>query len=302
MTDSKPGSVVAPMDHEAVEFQTALAMELASGVADLPGFPAGTLRVQCLLSEERPDIDEIARAAGLEPALGALLLRMANSAIYNTTARPVQDLRSAIQRVGVHMVRAAILSLALQQLRNADEMRPVRERLHALWRRGVVVGAIARVLAARVRVATADAAMLAGLLHVVGRLFVLTRLARSPRLLDRPGLPEKLLEDWGGRAGATLLRGWAVPEDLCRAVTTHDEPGRAAAAEPVLTDVLAAAVVLADLMPPSRSDYLDQIQLAQVFFHTEALWHRLGLGREQCSDALHIALGDMQQLRAQFGT
>lgn len=301
MTDSNPGPAIAPMDLEAVEFQTALVVELAGGALEFPGFPAGVLRMQRLLNDERPDIDQITQAAGLEPALAALLLRMANSPIYNTIATPVQDLRSAIQRVGVHMVRAAILSLALQQLRNADGMRSVRERLQALWRRGVVVGAIARVLAARVGVVTADTALLSGLLHVVGRLFVLTRLARSPSLLDRPGLPERLLEDGGRRAGTALLDGWALPRDICRAVTTHDEPGRILAGAPELTDVLAAAAILADLMPASRSDYLDQIQLAQVYFQTEALWHRLGMGREQCSDVLHIALGDMQQLRALFG-
>ncbi len=65
--------------------------------------------------------------------------------------------------------------------------------------------------------------------------------------------------------------------------------------------MLSAAHLLADLLPPSRSDYLDQMQLAQVCQLNETLFARTHLTREGCSDAIHSALAEVQQLRALLG-
>lgn len=294
VVDDRPGAARAAFTRE-------LAAEIRGGAVELPGFPHAVLQVQRLLNDERADVEQIAQAVSLEPALAVLVLRMANSAAYSTTARPVRELRVAVQRIGSGMVRAAAIALVVQSLRNADELRVVRELLQGMWRRGVAVGAIGRVLARRLPPGEPDAALLAGLLHVMGRLFVLTRLARQPALLDQQGVPEALLDEWGGRAAGALLHAWDVPQEYTAAVLAHGDPERTLAAVPDLADVLGAAVVLADLLPPSRSDYLDQMQLAQVYLQTEALWRRLGLSRQDCSDVLHSALDDVQQLRVMFG-
>jgi HD-like signal output (HDOD) protein len=258
--------------------------------------------VQRVLDDEQADVDQVAAAVNLEPALAVLILRIANSAAYNRTARQVREMRLAVQRVGNRMVRAATVAQVVQQLRHADELRLVRERLQSLWRRGMAVGAVARVLVARVPAAAPDAALLAGLMHVVPRLFVLTRLVQWPQLLDQPGLPERLMEEWGRRVTPALLKSWEVPEDLRTALLRLGDAERTRAGTADLADVLEGAVVLADLLPPSKSDYLDLMQLSTVYLQTEALWRHLGLSREQCSDAVHTAVEDLQQLRTLFGS
>jgi HD-like signal output (HDOD) protein len=279
-----------------------LTEDLANGRVQLPAFPEVVLRVQRTLADERAGIEQITEAVSAEPTLAMQVMRMANSAAYNTTSQQVRDLRAAVQRIGSSVLRAAALSFAVEQLRNVDHLRGLRERLNALWRRGVVVGAIAKAVAARMRTVPPDTALLAGLLHVVGRLYILSRLHRVPRVMDEPGVVEAVMDQVGNEIGKTLLETWEMPAEFGNALVMHGDPDRDLNGPLVLADILAAAIILADLLPPSRADYLDQIQLASVFAQTEPLWQHLNMTREHCSDVLHAALHDVQHLRAQFGS
>ena len=284
---------------DAALFGESLARDVAAGDIHLPGFPPAMLRVQQVIGDEHADVDDIATAVGMDPALAMLVLRMANSAAFNNASVPAKDLGTAVRRIGTRMVRAATLAMIVQALRSADDLRALRDRLGAVWRRGIVVGSVGKALAARTGVAAPDAALLAGLLHVVGRMYVLTRMAATPHLFDQNGVAEKLIGHWGGPVAAALLLKWEMPAEYCAAIAQFQQQRDAHAAD--LADLLAAADVLADLVPPSQADYLDQMQLAQACALHELLLQRLRLGRADCSDAIHIALDDVRQLRALFG-
>jgi len=252
----------------------------------------------------RTDMHDIAEAIALEPELAMLVLRMANAAAFNPSGVQARDLRMGVQRVGTRMVRAAALALVVQRLRSVEELRLLRDRLGAVWRRGVTVGSLARALARRTRIAPADSGLLAGLLHVVGRLYVLARMHSMPHLFEQDGVPERLLDRWSGTVTGVLLLKWEVPREFCEAIQKSQkdwEDGDTDQGPPDLGDVLMVSELLADLMPPSRADYLDQMQLAQVCLLHEPLLSRLNLDREACSDAIHTALEEVQQLRALFG-
>ena len=280
-----------------------LAGEVARGDIELPGFPPVALRVQTLLNDDNADVHDIAQVASMDPAFVMLVLRIANSVAFNTAGQQVKDLRAAVQRIGTRMVRAAALALVVQSLRSNDELRDMRDRLGGVWRRGINVGSVAKAIAWRTASAEPDSALLTGLLHVIGRLYVLARMRGMPHLLEQEGVPEKLLERWSDPVTDVLLLKWEVPREYYEAVVHFQNRARLAdkATGPVLGDVLTAANLLTDLLPPSRSDYLDQMQLAQVCQMHEPLLDRLKLTREACSDAIHTALDEVQQLRALFG-
>jgi HD-like signal output (HDOD) protein len=291
-------------NRDAATFGDMLARDVAFGDIQLPGFPPVVLHVQRLLADERSDIHDIAEAMSLEPELAMLVLRMANAAAFNHSGIQARDLRMAVQRVGTRMVRAAALAMVVQRLRGAEELRPLRDRLGAVWRRGVTVGSLAKAVAQRTRLAPADSGLLVGLLHVVGRLYVLARMHAMPHLFEQDGVPELLLDRWSGTVSGVLLLKWEVPREFCEAIQkAHGQPETEGdeQEDPGLADVLLVSQLLADLMPPSRADYLDQMQLAQVCLLHEPLLVRLNLDREACSDAIHTALEEIQQLRALFG-
>jgi HD-like signal output (HDOD) protein len=291
-------------NRDAATFGDMLARDVAFGDIDLPGFPPVVLRVQQLLSDEGADMHDIAEAISVDPELAMLVLRMANAAAFNPSGVQARDVGMAVQRIGTRLVRAAVLSMTVQRLRSAEQLRPVRDRLGAVWRRGVTVGSLCKAVAHRTRISPADAGLLLGLLHVVGRLYVLARMHSVPHLFDQDGAPERLLDHWSDTVTGVLLLKWEVPSVFCEAIDTFRrrwDTGDDTPAPPGMGDVLLVCDLLADLMPPSRTDYLDQMQLAQVCLLHEPLLARLSLDRQACSDAIHTALNEVQQLRALFG-
>jgi HD-like signal output (HDOD) protein len=295
-----PAGLTELFEREQAEILQQLREEIAAGHVQFPGYPSAALELQHLLADPDTDPDQLVEAIGGEPTLAMQMLRIANAPMFNPSELPARDLCAGVQRIGTHLVRAAVLGFVVQQLRLSEERGSTRERCNALWRRGVAVAAIARAFALQLRIVDADAALLAGLLHVTGRLHVVLRLSSTPWLLERPGFAEGLMDSCGNALGAALLASWGAPPEFGLAILEHGDPGRNVEGPPGLTDVLAAAALLADLLPPSRTEYLDQIHLANVFAQVEPLWRRLGVTREQCSDALHKALEETQQLRALF--
>ncbi len=60
--------------------------------------------------------------------------------------------------------------------------------------------------------------LVAGLLHVVGRLYVLARMRGMPHLLDQDGVPEKLTDRWADTVTGVMLLKWEVPREFCEAI------------------------------------------------------------------------------------
>ena len=109
-----------PISEDIVKrFRTGILEDLASDRLVLPSLPDVVLRVRREL--ERPDssADGLARAVATDPALGAQLLRVANSAFYFGQA-PVGDLQRAVVRLGNGVVQQVVMMLVVAQLYDVD--------------------------------------------------------------------------------------------------------------------------------------------------------------------------------------
>ena len=134
-----------------------------------------------------------------EPMLVGRVLQMANSAALNPTRRMVTDLKTAVTRVGFTLLRSASLAYALRQVSQAHSVKDIRPHLEALWERSAWTAAVSYVIARKFTRVNRDLAFLGGLMHGVGKLFILTRAAHYPFVLrDRT------------KYGA-ILRKWHAP-------------------------------------------------------------------------------------------
>src|SRR6516164_1590922 len=84
----------------AMEFLSRLAGELSSGTVDLPCFPDVVIKIRKTLDDPNTTTEQTVTVVGTEPRLAARLLQTANSAAFNTTGKPLTDLRTAITRLG----------------------------------------------------------------------------------------------------------------------------------------------------------------------------------------------------------
>ncbi len=132
----------------------------------------------------------------------------------------ITDLKGAVARIGFANVRTASLAYAMQQIRNAPALAPIRQPLNELWEHSVKMAAMAFVAARRWTRVSPDQALLAGLMHGVGKVYILARSAEHPDAVRRcralpadrgpTGMPPSPRRCWrAGISPRTSSRRWA---------------------------------------------------------------------------------------------
>jgi HD-like signal output (HDOD) protein len=246
LTSTPLKSVEEPPTQSSVAFAfiRTLASELSGGKVDLPSFPEIAVRVRRILSDPKSSIDQVVRVVGSEPALAARLLRISNSASLNRSGRAVTDLRTAINRIGYNMVRSASISFAMAQIRKSNKLVGLEHHLQDLWQRSTRVAAFAFVLARTCTRVNPDEAMLTGMMHGIGKLYVLTRATDHPELFADAGMLDDIIDEWHPSIGKAILENWDFSESMSQAVGEQEELGRTEPEQPDLSDVIAIAVLL----------------------------------------------------------
>ncbi len=286
--DGRPGH------WDAFTFVQALAAEASAGRIEIPAFPDVTMRIRRTLADDNCDASQIARVVGAEPALAARLLHMANSAAFNPAGRKVIDLKGAVARLGFANVRTASLVYAMEQLRNAPALEPMRAPLNALWERSVNVAAMAHVAARSWTRISPDLALLAGLMHAMGRLYILTRSANHPGLFVDVAAYHEIVSQWHAPVSRAVLESWDLSAEVVEAVEKFENPDRDPGATPDLTDVLAVATLLASFA--NDPDALEA-QLAET-----PSSRRLGLSRDSVQKVLQESAAELASLHAALGS
>ncbi len=111
--------------------------------------------------------------------MASRLVAMANSAAYHTGGPEVTDVRRAVMRLGINLVRAAAFSIATKQIRTATAMSVFNELSERLWGHSLRTASAAYILSKHHSVGNPDEAMLAGMIHDLGAFYML-----YPRILS----------------------------------------------------------------------------------------------------------------------
>jgi HD-like signal output (HDOD) protein len=232
----------------AFDFVRTLAAELSAGNVDLPSFPEIAVRVRRVLSDPKSSVEQVVRVVGSEPALAARLLRISNSASLNRSGRPVNDLRTAINRIGYNMVRSASMSFSMAQIRKSNKLAGLEHHLNDLWERSTLVAAFAYVLARNCTKVNPDEAMLTGMMHGIGKLYVLTRVVEHPELFASNTLLSQIITEWQASIGKAILENWNFSEAMAQAVGDQSDFGRVLEGPADLTDVIVVSILMASHM------------------------------------------------------
>lgn len=286
-SDSRPES------ERAFEFVQELVASLNGGTIELPSFPAVALRVCQVLNDENATTDRIVRVLGAEPALAARLLRMANSVALNPLGQEVRDLKVAVLRAGLDVLRMAAITFALSQLGRAREYRGLEQELEAFWHRSTLVAATCYATARKINVVRPDEAMLAGLLHGVGRLYILCIARRHPVMSVYPESARQIADLWSAQVGKAILQSWCMPESLTAAIHAQEKLDRDPGLPVDLADVLIVGKILADR--------LEQSAVALPDVRLVGSLDRLRLAPQDLDPILDSSRREIESLRAALG-
>jgi HD-like signal output (HDOD) protein len=274
-------------------FVKALAAELSQGQVELPSVPDIVLKLQKTLSDDNVSNDIVVRVVGSEPMLAGKLMNMANSAALNSSGRKIADLRQAVARVGFNIVRSASLAFVVDQLKKSSEFKSIEGPLDALWKNSVQIAALCHVIARRFSSLNGDTALLAGLMHNVGRIYILTRAAKHPSLTADPLTYNSIVRDWHTNVSKALLENWRVADEIVDAVAGHEDMDREQRGPVTLTDVLSLATMVERNRNGGELDAADD-SLIRVL-------KRLQLQLRDCASVIDESAEEIAALKAALG-
>ncbi len=227
----------------ALTFVERLAQDLADKQLELPAFPDAVIRIQLALQADDNHVADIVRILSSEPALAARLLQLANSAEIRRADGRINDLHKAVARMGYDLVRSIAVSFAMRQLQRNDKYSQAGQaELRAAWTEAIQVAAISYVLAKHYTGLSPDEALLTGLLHVIGRLYIVMRFEDSAHL---PGEHlETVVPAWHAQIAKAIAENWGLSESLAQALELQNEYDAEFSGPVKLAEVLIAAKVI----------------------------------------------------------
>jgi HD-like signal output (HDOD) protein len=239
---------------QMAQFVGELTTELGRDTLVLHGYPEVAMRVQRALNDDNVSAAVIVRLIGSEPVLASRVLSMANAAAFISSSGVVTELRTAVARMGVDALRSAVMSYALNQLRASKELAAVALPMRELWESSVVVAALCSVVARRLKGGNPDSALLTGVMHGIGKLYIIVKARKFPLILADAGARAELNANWHATICRALMKQWQMPEIIAEAVGNYECYGQSAPQAGInLTGVLFLSTVLANnLQNPDR--------------------------------------------------
>jgi HD-like signal output (HDOD) protein len=190
---------------------------------DLPAFPDVVRRLQFALADPRVSAKDLVSIIESEPVLSARLLQLANASAVNAAGNSTTSVKAAISRLGLNMVRLTAIAYAMRQMERVPSLQPIRGELAQIWRSSNEVAAICYAVAKRAFGRQPDEAMLAGLLHAIGGLYILTHSTKADASLRADADFQTIVNDWQPQLGKAILDAWGLPEHIGGAIAVQDE-------------------------------------------------------------------------------
>ena len=293
MSAEHAGNIAGPSNKDAFAFVQSIALEMSAGKIEIPSFPDVAVRVRKVLGDENVNAQQVARVVSSEPTLAAKLLQIANSVAINPNGQKVTELKSAVARIGLSMVRSASLAFAMEQIKNSAALAPLRKPLNELWERSVKVAAMSFVVARSWSKVNPDTALLAGLMHCMGRVYILTRAVKHPALFADAAAYQQIVRDWNSSIAKAVLDSWEISPDIIAAVENYEQIDRVHNGAPDLTDVL----TVADLLVSFHADPM----ALEIHMQEARAAARLKLDPAACQKVLKETAGELASLRAALG-
>ncbi len=208
-------SAAAPVT--AADFVQMLARDLTNNDLELPTFPEAVVRIQQAFQRDDVNANEIVRIISSDPALAARIIKTANSAAVRTSANEITDVRKAVVQMGFKLLQNCAISFALRQLeRNEGLSEDARKALKDIWRESVELAARSFVIAKHYTKLNAEEAMLAGLLSVLGRLYIFMKSIEYPDITYSE--LDEILREWHPAIAKAIAETWSMSDELANAL------------------------------------------------------------------------------------
>ncbi len=198
-------------------------------IGRLSTLPQVTWELMRLLSDETTSPEDLQKVVEQDPALSAKVISLGNSAYYGLRT-PATTISRAIVIIGFKELEFLALGLGLADTFDLRKV-PYGFDGEALWLHSLSVSWAAREVAAATRLVEPGEAMLAGLLHNLGQIMLVThftvQLQKVMSYVEEGHTYAEAEADlglWHEAVGYLLARNWAMPQYLQDVILYHHRP------------------------------------------------------------------------------
>ena len=198
------------MSKLAEKVQKELIQAIDSDELVLPTLPEVALQVR--EAAENPDIGipQLSKVIGNDAALTARIIKVVNSPLLRTN-KEITDLQMAVARLGINYTCNLATGLAMEQMFQATSD-VVDRKVREVWNKSTEIAGICHVLCKHYTRLLPDQATLAGLVHQIGVLPILTYAEEHSELLADSISLNHVIEQIHPIIGDKILRTWEFPE------------------------------------------------------------------------------------------
>lgn len=227
---STPGAASANPDQtQQTDAIVTAALREISHIATLPEV---TLRIIHLVEDPDSTAQDLNRVISNDPALGARILKVVNSAFYGLPGQ-IGSINRAIVLLGLNAVKNIAIAASLAKLFRGGRICPNFDA-HDLWTHAIATATSTRLLADKIGLGLPDEAFLAGLIHNLGIMVEIQ--AKRPKFVEavelmeqNPGmtLREAEMKTLGANHehfGAGLCKLWKFPTSFAYVTGFHHHP------------------------------------------------------------------------------
>lgn len=219
--------------------------DLRNNKLNLPSLPEVAMKIRQLIDEGN-SASTIAKAVTTDPVIAAKLIRAANSPLFRGV-REFTTCTQAIVRIGLKTTKQLVMTFTVKELFRAKHT-TTRKRMEELWNHSIEIAAICYVLAKETGAADPEQALLAGLLHDIGTIPLLTYAENYPTLLESASELAKAVKEFRSEVGGIILQRWGFDENMINAAKEaehwkRDHNGKADLADLVIVAQLHLMIV-----------------------------------------------------------
>ena len=245
----KPAGNQIPRDE--VDFSPPSRQDILNTIQQLQPIPQTALKILRMVQDRQCDITEISRELAKDQVLGALTLKICNSAIFAGRVK-IETLNDAVLLLGEGLLIKSVITAAVKSYFNQTGATGYSLCRGGLFFHAVGVAMTAEKIALMTQKADPKTAYTAGLLQDIGKVVLDQYMAGACPLFfrgmhqDRESsldVEKKILGTTHCKAGAFLAREWQFSRALMEVIYLHHQPEKA-----VNNRKLVSIVYLADLL------------------------------------------------------
>lgn len=256
---------------EQTQFLQQLAEDLNTKNIRLPSFPDVVINIRTALEDPTCSSERLADVVRTDAVLVARLLMAANSAFHNRAGIEIVDLNLAISRLGFEVVRNTAITLAVEQIFNASQHEELRDSIKKIWSGSLSRASMCFVIARQSDNLNPDNAFLCGLLHEVGKLYILTKARDFPNLMGDADSLGTVLEQWYASVGKSIVEAWGFSDEIASSLEIEENLSSDSSAPATFVDVIYAARLVLESDDEQELDAASQDIVGKLKINADSL-------------------------------